>query len=103
MANQFEYQFEWDPVKAERNAKQHGVTFEQAGTVFLDASLLSQLDDEHGDEEERWVSLGVDKSARLLVVCHTYRQVTEQGATIRIFSARKTTRHETKEYEKRKP
>ena len=103
MADRFEYQFEWDPAKAERNAKVHGVTFEQAATVFLNASLLSQLDNVHDEGEERWVSLGLDKSARLLVVCHTYRQIAAQSATIRIFSARKTTRHETKEYEKRKP
>jgi hypothetical protein len=68
---EFEYRFEWDPIKAGRNAKEHGVTFEQAATVFVDARLLSQLDEEHGEEEERWVSLGLDKSARLLVVCHT--------------------------------
>ena len=65
MSNRFEYQFEWDPVKAEKNAKDHGVTFEQAATVFLDANLLSQVDDEHGKDEERWVSLGLDKSGPL--------------------------------------
>lgn len=103
VAEQFEYRFEWDPVKADRNAKDHdGVTFEQAATIFLDARLLSRFDDEHGDEEERWVSLGLDKSTRLLVVCHTYREITERSASIRIFSARKATRRETKDYEKRK-
>jgi hypothetical protein len=102
MAERFEYQFEWDPAKAERNAKEHGVTFEQAATVFLDANLLSQIDEEHGEGEERWVSLGLDKSARLLVVCHTYRRVTGENASIRIISARKTVRREAKEYERRK-
>ena len=102
MAEQFEYRFEWDPAKADRNAKDHGVTFEQAATVFLDAMLLSQLDQEHSDEEERWVSLGMDKAARLLVVCHTYREITENGARIRIFSARKATRHEIRDYERRR-
>jgi uncharacterized DUF497 family protein len=103
VAEQFEYLFEWDPVKAERNAKNHGITFEQAATVFLDARLLSQLDEEHDDEEERWISLGLDKSARLLVVCHTFREITDRSASIRVFSARKATRKESKEYEKRKP
>jgi uncharacterized DUF497 family protein len=103
VAEQFEYRFEWDPDKAEKNAKDHGVTFEQAATVLLDARLLSQIDDEHSDEEERWVSLGVDKSMRLLIVCHTYRKITERSASIRIFSARKATRHESKDYGKRKP
>ena len=103
MAEQFEYRLEWDPVKAKRNANDHGVTFEQAATVFLDAGLASQLDEQHGDEEERWVSLGLDRSTRLLVVCHTYREITERSASIRIFSARKATRRESKDYEKRKP
>jgi len=103
VAGRFEYRFEWDPIKAARNDKEHGVTFEQAATVFLDARLLSQIDEEHGEEEERWVSLGLDKSARLLVVCHTYREITERSATIRIFSARRATRRESKDYEKRKP
>ena len=46
MAARFEYRFEWDPIKAARNAKDHGVTFEQAATVFRDARLLSQIDEE---------------------------------------------------------
>ena len=102
MAERFEYRFEWDAVKAERNARDHSVTFDQAATMFLDPGLLSQLDEEHGEEEERWVSLGLDKSRRLLVVCHTFRGITERSASIRIFSARKATRHESKDYEKRK-
>ena len=102
MAEPFEYRFEWDPVKAEQNTRNHGVAFEQAATVFLDPSLLSRLDDEHVEEEERWVSLGLDKSSRLLVVCHTFREPTKRSASIRIFSARKATRNESKDYEKRK-
>ena len=103
MAERFEYRFDWDPTKAARNAKDHGVTFEQAATVFLDARLLSQLDDEHGEHEERWVSVGLDKAARLLVVSHTYRDVTTRRATIRIISARKATRSEIGAYEGSKP
>lgn len=103
MAERFEYRFEWDPIKAARNAKEHGVTFEQTATVFLDARLLSQIDDEHEEDEERWLSLGLDKSARLLVVCHTYRDVTTRSAVIRIISARKATRRETKNYEHNTP
>lgn len=99
MTEGFECRFEWDPSKAASNAKDHGVTFEQAATVLLDARLLSQLDDEHGEDEERWLSLGLDRSARLLVVSHTYRDVTVRGAAIRIISARKATRRETKDYE----
>lgn len=99
MAEGFEYRFEWDPIKAASNVKDHGVTFEQAATVFLDARLLSQIDEEHGESEERWLSLGLDRSARLLVVSHTYRDVAARSAIIRIISARKATRSETKDYE----
>jgi uncharacterized protein len=102
VAERFEYRFDWDPAKASRNARDHRVTFEQAATVFLDARLLSQLDEEHGDEE-RWLSLGLDKAARLLVVSHTYRDVTPRRATIRIISARIATRAEAKAYEESKP
>jgi uncharacterized DUF497 family protein len=100
VAERREYQFEWDPAKAEKNAKAHGITFEQAATVFLDSSLLSQLDEEH-NEEERWGSLGLDRAARLLVDCHTFRRVTEESAATRIISARKSSRCEAKQYEKR--
>ena len=62
MAVRFEYRFDWDPTKAAKNAKDHGVTFEQAATVFLDARLLSQLDEDHGEDEERWLSLGTRQS-----------------------------------------
>lgn len=64
VAERFEYRFDWHPTKATKNAKDHGVTFEQAATVFLDAGLLSQLDEDHGEDEERWLSLGLDKAAR---------------------------------------
>ena len=83
MAERFEYRFDWDPTKAATNAKDHGVTFEQAATVFLDERLLSQLDEDHGADEERWLSLGLDKAARLRVVSHTYRDVTPRHATPR--------------------
>lgn len=71
--------------------------------VFLEAGLLSQIDEEHEEDEERWLSLGLDKSARLLVVSHTYRDITARSAAIRIISARKATRHETKDYENSTP
>ena len=99
MAEPFEHRFEWDPAKAASNARGHGITFEQAATVFLDARTLSQLDEEHGDDEERRLSVGMDKATRLLVVCHTYRDETPSGATIRIISARRATRQESKAYE----
>jgi len=94
----FQYQFEWDPAKARRNEKKHGVTFERAATIFLDPQALSLFDEEHSQEEDRWITLGVDRTGILLVVCHTYREETETSARIRIISARKATRNETKQY-----
>ena len=53
MATPFQYQFEWDPVKARRNLKVHGITFERAATVFLDPQALSEFDEEHSHDEDR--------------------------------------------------
>ena len=71
MQNPFEYQFEWDPIKAHQNARKHGVTFERAATVLLDPQALSDFDEEHSQEEDRWITLGLDRTGTLLIVCHT--------------------------------
>ena len=62
MAKRFEYQFEWDPVKARQNLTEHRVSFERAATIFLDPLALSEADEEHGYEEQRWVTLGLDRT-----------------------------------------
>ncbi len=67
MERQFEHQFEWDPVKALRNAREHGVLFERAATVFLDPRAMSIFDNERTEEEERSISLGLDSAGVLLV------------------------------------
>ena len=97
----FQYQFEWDPTKARQNARNHSITFERAATVFLDPEALSMFDNEHSQEEERWITLGLDRGGALLVVCHTYREETETTARIRMISARKATRREAKQYRRR--
>jgi len=97
----FQYQFEWDTVKARQNVKKHRVTFERAATVFLDANALSLFDDQHGEDEERWITLGLDRTGALLVVCHTYREETETSARVRLISARKATKNETKKYQRK--
>ena len=74
----------WDPVKARRNKKKHGVDFEEAATVFRDQLLLILPDPAHSGEENRWVALGKSVSQLLLVVVHT-----EDERTVRIISARK--------------
>ena len=86
--------FEWDPPKAQSNHHKHGISFRRAATVFRDASAMSKYDDEHSDEEERWVTLGVDENGSVLVVHHTFREEDESRKTIRIISARKATKHE---------
>ena len=73
MSQRFEYQFEWDPAKARQNLREHRVSFERAATVFVDPEALSEVDDEHGQREERWVTLGLDRTGVLLVVSHTFR------------------------------
>jgi uncharacterized DUF497 family protein len=98
VARPFQYQFEWDPVKARRNLKDHGIAFERAATVFLDAEALSEFDEEHSEDEDRWITLGLDRTGSLLVVCHTYREETAVSARIRLISARKATRNEAKQY-----
>jgi uncharacterized protein len=102
VAGQFQYQFEWDPRKARQNLKRHGVAFERAATIFLDRSALSEFDEAHSEGEERWITLGVDETGVVLVVCHTFRDGTEPSARLRIISARKATKREAAEYERRK-
>jgi len=103
VAQPFQYQFEWDPIKAQRNARQHGVTFDRAATVFLDPEALSEFDDEHSQDEDRWITLGLDRGGILLVVCHTYHEESENSARIRIISARRATKNEAKQYGRPRP
>jgi uncharacterized DUF497 family protein len=98
VAKPFQYQFEWDPVKARRNLRDHGIAFERAATVFLDPKVLSAFDEEHSEDGDRWITLGLDRTGTLLVVCHTFREETEVSARIRLISARKPTKNEAKQY-----
>lgn len=85
--------FEWDDVKADINAHKHGVTFEEAETVFSDPLSRVIEDPDHSSyDEDRFIILGMSALSRLLVVCHCYRTANN---TIRIISARKATRHES--------
>jgi len=69
VAGQFHYHFEWDPRKARQNLKRHGVAFGRAATIFLDRSALSEFDETHSEAEERWITLGLDHTGVVLVVC----------------------------------
>lgn len=90
-----EIRFEWDENKNEINKKKHKISFEEAQTVFYDEEALLIDDPEHSQEEERFIILGLSKKANLLVVCHCYRA---SDTVIRIISARKATKSETKQY-----
>ena len=88
-------QFEWDDRKAAANEQKHGVSFEEARTVFFDERARLIDDPDHSDDEERFILLGLSSVLRLLLVCHCYRS---DGNSIRIISARKATALEAKYY-----
>ena len=88
-------EFEWDAKKASANFKKHGVSFEEARTVFLDEQAKLIDDPDHSSDEDRFVLLGISGLLRVLLVCHCYRQ---QGQTIRIISARKASPGEARQY-----
>ena len=87
--------FEWDENKNTVNKKKHGVSFEEAESVFYDPDALVRDDPDHSDEEERFIILGFSVKANMLVVSHCYRSVDE---VIRIISARKATKTEEAQY-----
>ena len=86
--------FEWDPAKAAANLRKHGVSFDEASTVFHDSLAATGADPDHSRGEHRYVTFGVSSSGRLLVVAHT-----DRGDAIRIISARAATRTERRIYE----
>ena len=90
--------FEWDLVKNKTNREKHGVSFEEAESVFYDENALVRDDPDHSDEEDRFIILGFSSLANMLVVSHCYR---EQDEVIRIISARKATKSERAQYQER--
>ena len=87
--------FEGDSNKATENFQKHGVTFKVAQTVFYEDAAIEFYDDEHSEWEDRFLLLGLSSKLRLLMVCHCYH---ENESTIRIISARKATKNESKHY-----
>jgi uncharacterized DUF497 family protein len=87
--------FEWDARKSAANAKKHGVSFDEAKSVFTDERAKLIDDPDHSDDEDRFVLLGLSGALRLLLVCHCYR---DDGNVIRIISARKASAQESKSY-----
>ncbi|HUB08051.1 MAG TPA: BrnT family toxin [Myxococcales bacterium] len=87
--------FEWDERKNDANERKHGISFEEAETVFSDERAQLIHDPDHSEEEDRFVLLGLSAAMRTLVVCHCYR---ESDDRIRIISVRKANRLERESY-----
>jgi uncharacterized DUF497 family protein len=87
--------FEWDPGKATGNIRRHGVSFEEASTVFVDENAILINDPDHSADEDRFILLGLGSSLRVLIVCHCFRA---ESQMIRIISARKADRQERRDY-----
>ncbi len=90
-----EIRFVWDPEKDRANQKKHGVSFEEAKSVFYDENAKFMPDPDHSDDEDRYILLGFSNRLKLLIVCHCYR---EREDVIRVISARSATRQERGHY-----
>jgi uncharacterized protein len=89
--------FEWDPDKASQNRRKHRVSFHEAATVFADPLAVTYHDPDHSISEERFITVGMSRTGRVLIAAHS-----DRGENIRIISARKTTLSERKHYEEKK-
>ena len=87
-------EFEWDPAKAELNLKEHGISFDEATTVFRDTLSITISDPDHSGSEDRFIDIGMSHRMQLLVVSYT-----ERKDKIRIINARRAMRAERKNYE----
>lgn len=94
-AGAWDLEFEWNPLKAAANLKKHGVSFDEARTIFGDEKLLVAPDREHSDDEARSLAVGLSQAGRFLTVCFTDRE-----GRVRIISARAAERWERREYER---
>jgi hypothetical protein len=88
--------FEWDPGKARLNHRKHRISFQEAATVFGDPLAVTYPDPDHSASEQRFVTIGMSGTGRVLIVAHA-----DRGESIRIISARKTTHRERKHYEEK--
>jgi len=93
------FDFSWDDRKARTNLAKHGVSFRLASSVFGDPLSVTIFDEDHSDDEERWVTLGRAENGSVLVVIHTTEEVSANELHIRIISARRADRDEVKDYE----
>ena len=87
--------FEWDEAKNATNIKKHGVSFDEAQTVFLDENAIRYFDPDHSQDEDRFIMLGMSFKLRVLVVCHCFRL---SDSIIRLISARRANKKESQDY-----
>ena len=87
--------FEWDKKKEKTNVKKHGVSFEEARTVFFDENAIQFYDPDHSEEEDRFILLGLSLKPQVLVICHCFR---ESETVVRIISAREADKDEELAY-----
>lgn len=90
-----ELRFEWDKQKEKTNIKKHGVSFDEARSIFYDENAIQYFDPDHSKSEDRFILLGISIKLRVLVVCHCFR---ESETVVRIISARKADQNEENEY-----
>ena len=95
LAGMHDLRFAWDPAKAAANLRKHGISFEEAESVFSDDEALFLEDPDHSEGEARFILLGLSAHARVLVVVHCYRR---EPDVIRLISARRATRAEQRQY-----
>ena len=95
----FGLEIEWDPKKAELNARKHGVSFVVAATVLRDPLSVTTLDEEHSEIDERWITIGLAANGQCSLVVHTWAQINETNAKVRIISAREAMNSERRKYE----
>ncbi len=93
-----QYNFEWDPGKAKINIRKHKISFEQSATIFRYPRAVSIYDKEHSDTEDRWITLSLASNGILVTVHHTFEQLDNNNAIVRIISSRKATKREAKQY-----
>ena len=91
--------FEWDPAKAKKNLRKHGVSFELATSVFHDPHILSVPDLDHSEDEERWFSVGTSASGKILSVAYLWSESDTRFTKIRLISAREAAQSERRTYE----
>lgn len=96
------YEFDWDNKKEKANIRKHGVAFKKVATIFYDPYQLSLYDEDHSQEEDRWITIGLDHSGVLQVVVHTVVVVDDELVHIRIISARKAESDEMAQYQEHK-